>query len=431
MARIYPFRGYRFDPALAGRVDDVVTQPYDKIPETLRKEYLGRSRFNIVRVIRNENYGEAAEFLNDWIQNGVLRRDLDPCLYVYEQVFSFEGETYSRVGIVGLVDLDDAELVVRGHERVLERPLSDRLNLIRKTRANEGLIFTLFSDASLKVDLVLEGYAEVHAPSVEVTDDFGVIHRVWAVSDPDVVAALRNLVDGLPLYIADGHHRFRTSQLFHKECLAEGFRPAALESFDKRMVALFNMESEGMRILPTHRGLKRLNDFRPHRFLLGLERHFRVKSATDFDDMYERVETGHHSLGFCWPEGHGLKAVVARLNEDALSDSEFMPDAEGPLRDLDVTILHSGVLAGLLGVGPDQVSSGEYVSYFRDKNELRLHLEQGSVQLGCFLRPTSLAQVRGVSEYGAKMPQKSTDFFPKLLTGLVLMKMEIDDSSEE
>ncbi len=415
---------------MVGRVDNVVTQPYDKIPEALKKEYLGRSPFNIVRVIRNEDYEEAARFLDDWIGKGVLRRDLDPCLYAYEQVFSFEGEAYSRMGIIGLVALDDDELVVRGHERVLERPLSDRLSLIRHTRANEGLVFTLFSDDSLKIDHVLEGYAEVHAPTIDVTDDFGVVHRLWAVSDPDVVAALREFVDGLPLYIADGHHRFQTSLLFHKECLAQGFRPAALESFDKRMIALFNMESRGMRILPTHRGLTGLDDFRPHRFLLGLERHFRVKSVESFDDMYSGVEEGRRCLGFCWPDGRGLKAVVARLKEGALADPEFMSDAEGPLRELDVTILHSGVLAGLLGIGPDQVSSGNYVSYFREKQELRSLLEQGAVQLGCFLRSTSLEQVREVSEYGAKMPQKSTDFFPKLLTGLVLMKMEVDGSSE-
>ena len=430
MARIYPFRGYRFDPSVVGKLDDVVTQPYDKIPEALRREYLGRSPHNIVRVIRNEDYAEAARFLNDWIREGVLRQDLDACLYVYEQLFSFEGVVHSRIGIIGLVALDDSELVVRGHETVLERPLSDRLNLIRHTQANEGLIFTLFSDPSLKVDHVLDGYTEVHAPAIEVTDDFGVLHRVWAVSDPDVVSALRSLVEPLPLYIADGHHRFQTSLLFHKECLAQGCRPLAPESFDRRMIALFNMESQGMRILPTHRGVKGLEDFRPHRFVLGLERHFRIKSAATFDDMYKGVEDGHNCIGFCWPQGRELHAVVARLKEEAHSDPEFMPEAQGPLRELDVTILHSGVLSGLLGIGPDKVSSGDYVSYFRDRNELRGLLEQGSLQLGCFLRSTSLSQVRKISESGARMPQKSTDFFPKLLTGLVLMKMEMNGKSE-
>ena len=429
MARIYPFRGYRFDPAMVGRVDNVVTQPYDKIPESLRKEYLGRSDYNIVRVIRNEDYEAAATHLNDWIRDGVMRRDLDPCLYAYEQVFSFEGETQSRIGIIGLVALDDGELVVRGHERVLERPLSDRLHLIRQTEANEGLIFTLFSDTSLKVDHVLEGYAEVHPPTTEVTDDFGVIHRIWAISDADVVVALRSLVDGLPLYIADGHHRFQTSLLYHKECLAKGYRPAALESFDKRMVALFNMESRGMRILPTHRGLRGLENFRSGSFLAGLEKYFQVASVDRFDQMYAKVEQERHCLGFCWLEGGDLKSVVARLRDDAMANPEFMPDVEGPLRDLDVTILHSGVLDALLGIGPEKVSSGEYVSYFRERKELQSQVEQGTIQVGCLLRPTSLDQVRGVSELGAKMPQKSTDFFPKLLTGLVLMKMEVGEKS--
>ena len=124
-----------------------------------------------------------------------------------------------------------------------------------------------------------------------------------------------------------------------------------------------------------------------------------------------------------------MRSVVARLRDDAMANPEFMPDAEGPLRDLDVTILHSGVLDALLGIGPEKVSSGEYVSYFRERKELQSQVEQGTIQVGCLLRPTSLDQVRGVSELGAKMPQKSTDFFPKLLTGLVLMKMEVGEKS--
>lgn len=424
MARIYPFRGYRYVSDRVGDLAKVVTQPYDKIPEELRREYLQRSPYNIARVIKNPDYREAAGFLRQWISEGVLRQDDEPALYLYEQRFSFEGESLVRRGVIGLLALDDPDSVVHGHETVLEAPLQDRLALIRQTEANEGLVFTLFSDPARRFDRELEEISQGDAPAAVVEDDFRVTNRLWRITVPERIETVCSTLAGSPLYIADGHHRFQTSVLYYRECLAKGWEPAAPESFDKRMVAVFNMDSEGMRILPTHRGIADLSAWSPREFLARLKRYFEVAPAP-LEEVWDRVATGRHVFGFCWLEDTAVRGVWARLQPEVLSAAGRLGRVPEPLRELDVTILHELVLHEILGVDPAAVTAGRHVRYYREKEWVVDAVRKGELQLGCLLRPTSLGEVRRVAEAGFRMPQKSTDFYPKLLTGLVLMKMAI------
>lgn len=427
MPTIYPFKGYRFDPKRVEDVSRVVTQPYDKIPDSLRQDYLARSEFNIVRVIKNPDYDDAARNLEAWTSSGVLRRDSEPSFYIYRQTFSYDGPESVRTGLIALVSLDDSDLVVKGHENVLDRPLADRLELIRRTRANEGLIFTLFSDPELESDRYLEAACADSPADLEVVDDFGVKNQLWVVSDPKLISGLRELMLGRALYIADGHHRFQTSVQFHRECLQAGLVPVGSESFDKRMVALFNMESEGLRILPTHRGVRGLDGFKPENFFRAATSYFEVESVAGEREMTQALDAGRLCLGVATSDGvGGVTLRLLRLKPEAVNDQSFMPRAQGPVRDLDVTVLHEGVLSPLLGLDARAVAGEEYVRYFRDRRDLLDQVAAGDLQIGFLLRATSLDQVREVSEQGAKMPQKSTDFYPKLLTGLVLMKMDME-----
>ncbi len=425
MATVYSFRGYRYDSDKVGRIRDVVTQPYDKIPDTLREEYLQRHPKNFVRVIKNRDYDEAAGFMDKWIDEGVLAREAEPALYVYEQVFSFEGGQLSRLGFIGLVSLGDEDLVVRGHERVLDKPLEDRLNLIRRTHANEGLVFTLFSDTELKVDVVLREYSETRDPVYEFEDDFGVLNRLWKLNVVDKMDEIREILKGKALYIADGHHRFRTSEVFHEECLEKGWQCAMPESFDKRLVALFNMESEGVRILATHRAVFNLTDFDSKSLVQELEEWFEVIPCESEGEMLQALPAGAQQVGLVI-SGSPLRAYLLKLKSGAATDPAFMPGLEGPSRGLDVSLLHDGILKPHLGLGQEEVASQKYINYFRDSSAMLGALREGRYQLGFFLNPTSLQQVRDVSEAGERMPQKSTDFYPKLLTGLVFMKMDIE-----
>ena len=425
MTDIYPFRGYRYAAEVVGGLENVVTQPYDKISDDLREVYLRRSPFNIVRVIRNPDYEDAARHLNEWIHRGVLRQDEQPALYVYEQTFPFEGEQLSRRGVIGLIALDDPASVVHGHENVLEEPLQDRLRLIRATEANEGLVFTLFSDPSRSFDDTLEEIVKGSPPAAEVSDDFDVVNRLWPVHDPGAVRRIQQSLGGSPLFIADGHHRFQTSLLFHRECREKGWRPRAPESFDKRMVAVFNMESEGMRILPTHRGIVEMAQWDPNLFLPRLREKFRLRFG-DVEDVYQAVRRGDHVFGFAWLESGSVRAVAAELDPKWATNPDFLGSVPEPLRFLDVILLHHVVLDEVLGVKPEDVAAGRFVRYYREREALLEDVRQGEVQLACLLKPTSLQEVKHVAERGFRMPQKSTDFYPKLLTGLVLMKMQIE-----
>jgi uncharacterized protein (DUF1015 family) len=426
MPRVYSFRGYRYDTSKIGEIADVVTQPYDKIPEPLRQRYLDRHPQNIVRVIKNPHYEEAAAYLNQWIAEGILQQDQLPSLYPYQQVFHHEGEILSRLGFIGLISLMDKDLAVKGHETVLRKPLQDRLSLIRSTESNEGLIFTLFSDPERKVDQTLSGFIAGCQPEFELTDDFGVCHRLWQLTTADTEAELASVLEGKPLYIADGHHRFETSVLFLRECMDKGWQTAACESYDKRMVALFNMDSPEVKILPTHRAVHNLTRFDPNRFLSQLKLHFDVDRCEHEKELFALLGRDPHQIGLVIGSPPGV--YLLKLKPDQLPSQAFMPKLSGIARELGVNILHEGLLNPILGIGPKELSSQAYVDYFRDPREMLSKLRGGVYQAAFLLNPTTLEEVRAISEMGEKMPQKSTDFYPKLLTGLVLMKMEIGKS---
>lgn len=423
MGQLHPFRAYRYDAGTVGRIEDVVTQPYDKITPDMLENYLKRHPANIARVTKNSNYAEAAGCLDQWIRDGTLRQDTKPSFYPCQQVFSFNGQTCSRLGFIGLVSLDDADLAVKGHENILQAPLEDRLNLMRATESNQGLIFMLYSDSSLRVDRLLADFAENHQPLLEVGDEHQVRHRLWQLSDPEVQEGIASALRALPLYIADGHHRFHTSVLYRRECLDKRWKPAAVESFDKRMLALFNMEGSGLKILPTHRAIRNLSEFYLAELLSNVERFFSIEKLSSLEELDAAMKEAGHRIGLVVAQP--FRIYVLRLRGSARDDSSFMPEIYGPARHLDVHILHEGILRPFLGVGAEELSTQRYVDYYRERDEMIERLKEKQYQLAFLLNPTTLEQVKEISERGEKMPQKSTDFYPKLLTGLVLMKMEI------
>lgn len=423
MAKLFPFRGYRYDSRQVTRLDDVVTQPYDKISPEVWTEYMRRHPNNIVRVIKNRNYEEAANYLRQWMGSDILRRDEVASFYPYQQTFEFQGQALSRLGFIGLVSLADGDTSVKGHERVLEGPFADRLNLMRATESNDGLIFTLYSDPSERVDQILSEFKDAHQPIVEVVDDYQVTHQLWQLSDPSATERIQEAARETTLYIADGHHRFKTALSYCEEASGKGWRPGDVESFDKRMVAVFNMESPGLKILPTHRAIRDLPDLDVGEFCSKLGSWFEIDRQMGKTELELAMEQGGTRIGMLTKDS---RFSLLRLKEDKLDDPNFMPRVAGTARQLDVNLLHEGILDPLLGIGPAEVAAQKHVDYFRDDQELVNRVHDGKYQLAFFLNPTTLKQVRDISESGEKMPQKSTDFFPKLLTGLVLMKMEID-----
>jgi len=424
MGQLIPFRALRYSSAQVQNLADVVTQPYDKITPDMRSRYLKRHPFNVVRVIKNPDYQDASSHLKRWIEAGVLERDPLPGFYPYEQVFEFEGQKERRLGFISLVSLRDSSLAIKGHENILKEPLEDRLKLIRQTESNEGLIFTLYSDPALVVDGILSQCTSACLPAASVDDEYGVTHRLWTITDPAAQQAINQAIGNLPIYIADGHHRFQTSVLFCQECEDKGWRPAAVESFDKRLIALFNMRAPGLRILPTHRGIRNLTGFDRTSFLSRLAEFFNASELDSWPALKQSMAQADHRIGLV--VGNPPQFFVLQPKEGAFAERRFLPGLESPARELNVNLLHQGILKPYLGIGAEELASQKYVDYFRDPEELIAGVRTSRHQLGFILNPTTLEQVRLVSEKGEKMPQKSTDFYPKLLTGLVIMKMEIE-----
>jgi len=229
MARIYPFRALRYNPSLV-RVEDCVTQPYDKITPAMQQAYYQKSPYNLVRIIlglpelfdgkeTGDVYTRAARDFTDWRESGVLAQESEPCVFAYSQKFTVpgsNGKVLERRGFIALGGLHDyAEKVVFRHEQTLSKPKSDRLNLLRATRAHFGQIFMLYSDPGLTAEKLL--FDEDATPDIEVTDEYDVLHRVWKISDENTINILVSELADKKLIIADGHHRYETALNYSKE----------------------------------------------------------------------------------------------------------------------------------------------------------------------------------------------------------------------
>ena len=322
MALVHPFRAYRYNPERIDEIGDVLTQPYDKISPAMLRDYLGRHPCNIARVIKNRNHQDAGQHLKQWMQEGVLKQDDVSCFYPYEQEFEFDGQSFSRMGLIGLVSLEGGAVSVKGHERVLDEHLEDRLNLLRSTESNKGLIFMLYRDSSIVVDQLLSEFTQQHSPIAQVVDNSQVSHRLWQLVETDLQELITGTLDSPRLYIADGHHRFQSSLLYFQECRQKGWKTAARESFDKRMVALFNMESPAVKILPTHRGIRNLTDFDLSRFLSRLDPSFEVQKVVDLPELELKLQENGARIGLVAEKSPTY--YVLRLREEMKSDSTFM-----------------------------------------------------------------------------------------------------------
>lgn len=423
MAQLFPFRSYRYDDLKIGRIADVVTQPYDKITPEMADRYLRLDPHNMVRVTKNSDYPEASRHLNHWIREGILLQETVPCFYPYEQSFDLGQTTHKRIGFIGLTSLQDSEIAVKGHENILPEPLKDRLSLMRATESNQGPVFMLYSDPSQELDDFLVTFTQTEAPVIEAVDEYGAVNRLWRMSNHKHHALVETALKDQPMYIADGHHRFETSVVFYRECCEKGWKPAAVESFDKRLVAAFSMDAPGLTIFPTHRGVRNVPGTSIDALPTKLEAFFEVTKLGGLNELTVLMRGEGRRVGLAF--GKPVQFYLLRVRSEAREDPTFMPGIADPARALDVNILHEGILRPYLAIGPEELASQRFVDYQRGAEELIDRLKEGQYGAAFLLNPTRIDQVKKISESGGKMPQKSTDFYPKLLTGLVLMKMEI------
>ena len=421
MALVYPFRGIRYNKETIGDFQKVVTQPYDKMTPSMQDEYYRCSPFNVVRITLNlENrtnpetrYPDAGSIFLKWIAEKVLLQDSLPAMYAYYQEYAFEGQTRLQKGFISLLDLKNSESGIIPHENTLAAPKQDRLRLMRSIEANEDLIYLLYSDDRLTVNRIMDESISGRPAEIEVKDEYGAVHRVWAITDPETLRKMQDSMRSQRLFIADGHHRFETSINFMNECREKGWEPAGLESFDKRMVTCFN-SVDGVTILPTHRMIRDLPEFDPGTFLRKIEDHFEAEPVSSASALWEKMKKGQRDNVFGFYPATLRKFYFLRLRKNVEAD-----------RRLDVSVLHSLLLERLLGIDESKLASQAHLDYMRERDLCIKLVDEGKYQAAFFLNPTTAEQMQQIASRGERMPQKSTDFFPKLLAGLIFMQMKI------
>jgi uncharacterized protein (DUF1015 family) len=430
MALVYPFRGFRYNKKTVGDFADVLTQPYDKTTPSMQDDYYKRSPYNVVRITLNSEkrndadtqYPEAGAIFNQWIERKVLIQDDQPAIYPYYQEYAAEGQTRLQRGFIALLDLRKSGSGVIPHEHTLAAPKRDRLHLMRSTEGNEDLIYMLYSDRSLTIDHIMDESIAGREPEVDVNDEYGARHRVWAITDQAALRRIQDAIQSQSLFIADGHHRFETSVSFMHECEQRNWHTAAVESFDKRMVTCFNSASQ-ITILATHRLLRDLHAFDAREFLKTIEPLFAVDPISSADALWRKMreERERHVFGFYAGAG---KFYLLRMNLSARKDPLLLKHSEA-YRELDVSILHSLLLERYLGIDEGKLEAQTNIDYMRERESCIRLIDDSKYQAAFFLNPTTAEQMQRIASSGERMPQKSTDFFPKLLSGLVFMKMKI------
>jgi uncharacterized protein (DUF1015 family) len=442
MAIISPFRAWRYDPERVP-VQQAVTQPYDKITPAMQESYYQASPYNLVRIIlgkrlpadsSSENaYTRAAAAFRDWRQTGVLRRDPEPSLYRYSQTFRLPDDTSAGAGppahaerrgfiALGRIESYSASVVFR-HEQTLTKPKADRLDLLRATRAHFGQIFMLYSGAG-KVNAMLDP-GNRNPADIEVNDEYGVIHRVWKISDPSVIASAQEQMRTQKLIIADGHHRYETALTYRDERRATAETGSGLPTpYDSVMMTFVDMDCPGLVILPTHRLVFGLPSFSAEQFRSDAQKFFNIEevdAAIDAPRATAILRQAGHS-------GTALLAVTA-----GRAFLLHTPKAVGTLifgnlslrqQALDVVQLHKCLLEGVLRISEEAIRNQANISYCRDAADALRQAQSGKVQMAFLTNPVRMDQVRDIAFAGEVMPQKSTDFYPKLLSGLTIYALE-------
>jgi len=412
MAHIFPFHAYRYS-ARAGDPANLVTQPYDKVYPDMQARYLAASPYNLVRIILGERfdtdtadnnvYTRAKGHLEAWIRDGILEREAEPALFAYFQQFQDPdtGEQLTRKGLICAGQLEEYSAgVVHRHEQTLTGPKKDRTELLKHTEAHYGQIFLLYPDETGGVDALLDAAAQSE-PLMRVDDGYGSLHLLWRIAGAEAIARIQALMADKKLVIADGHHRYETALNYSKES------PKA--DAKRVMMTLVNMHSPGLRILATHRLVHSLAGFDAAKLVaalgaLGTLR--KVASKAELKAAVQAIDPARIVLGI------------------ALPGASYVLDVDRAAGMLDVTFLHEQVLGKAMGITEEDVRSQKYLHYVRGLDPALEQLRAGQCQVAFLLQPTTVQQVADISFGGGVMPQKSTDFFPKLLSGVTIYKLE-------
>ncbi|MFC1523425.1 DUF1015 domain-containing protein [Thermodesulfobacteriota bacterium] len=452
MAVIAPFRGLRYNLEKISCMEEIVTPPYDVIDESGKCGFLAKNPYNVIKLdlskcsaampLTDDRYTEAKKTFDGWQDEGVLNRDEVPCFYLYQiEYYHPSGSTLIRKGFVSLVQLAEfSEGIVKPHEKTFRDVTTDRLHLLEACKTNFSKIFALYPDPTGEVNAALDS-AGAQAPLLSVKDQDGNTHTIWGVTDPQTISTVRNLLNEKAIYIADGHHRYTTALQF-REVMKEKLGAVAENSpYNYVMMYLCGMEDPGLSVLPTHRLVRYPGKISPDEVVDLLKTGFEVKEIKGgsrefllgevFAGMDEE-KNGGGVFGFYHPDD---RCFLLKIKPEEYAKT-LEPDHQPALAELDVVMLADYLLGSLLDLGHEECESESLIEYYSDPDAALDEAVKESLAsdthtpLLFFTNATLVEQVKTIADQDLVMPHKSTYFYPKILTGLIMNKMVADETIE-
>ena len=444
MAKIHPFRGVLYNREKISDPEAVMTPPYDVISPEAQERFYQRHPLSMIRLDLGKEtsqdqpgdnrYTRAAETFQAWLSDGILQQDADPACYVYRIRYTVPGSSEKKEirGFIAALELEEfGSGTVIPHEYTLSGPKTDRLNLLRACEANFSLIFSLLPPGGDSLVRPLAEEVRGMAPRFDVRDGEGAEHTLWAVTRPEILEKIRKGMEGKAVYIADGHHRYETSVNYRNERRAQAGTFTGEEGYNRVMMFFTEIE-EGLTIFPTHRLVYNLSEGQLRNFFQQMWNDFEV-TAYPFTEkneieVRERLLRDLREKGTSGPAFGLLAKGLPEYRLLVLKDKS-LPDREGPegyssaWKRLDVSVLQVFVLEKLLGLRMEAMKKQENLHYVRGEVEAIREFKEGKYQLAFLLNPTRMEEIIEVAGAGDRMPQKSTYFYPKLLTGLVINKV--------
>lgn len=410
----------------AGTAAELVCPPYDIISEEQRLGYLKRNEHNIIRLELpregQNQYATAGETLNGWLESGMLAKDETEAIYIYEEEFEVSGETKRIKGFTCRVRLEEFSAgIVLPHEETLSKAKADRFELMCATNSNFSSIYSLYFDGDSSVYNIIDGLSNRDA-DIEFKADDGIIQRLWIVADEKANQEIRNLMREKKLYIADGHHRYETALAYKQHLLEKGEKVDENHAASYIMMTLVNMEHKGLVVFPTHRIVRGLEAFNEEKLLADCEKYFEIESCSGDAlevKIAEREKAGRRAFGYY---GSGTATLLTLKDPEIMK--ELLPQKSGAYQNLDVSILHTLILERLLGIDKENMANQKNLIYTRDISEATEAVNSGVANCAFIIGATKVEEIAAVAAEGEKMPQKSTYFYPKLITGLVMNRLD-------
>lgn len=420
MAFISAFKGLRFKEQ-AGDIKELVCPPYDIISAQQKADFIAKNPNNVIRLELPEGddpYLSAANTLNEWLSKGIVGCDEKDTVYVYEEEFEYEGQKKKITGIVCRVKVHEfSEGIILPHENTLSKAKEDRFNLMKATGCNFSQIYSLYNDDGSTQKTLDEITSS--KPVCEFPDMEGVIQRLWCVTDEETIKALVSQFNDRKLFIADGHHRYETALRYKKHIKEQGGTSDNAE--DYCMMMLVAMESDGLVVFPTHRIIKNLASFNCEEFLNKAEELFDIARIAECD-IDTLMKGGYDANKKCFTLCHKGDYYLLTLREEERA-AELLGNELNSVKTLDVTVLHSLLLERILGIDKENMANGKNLVYTKVKDEA-IEAALSDADCSFIINPTRVSEIRDVAAEGGKMPQKSTYFWPKLITGLVMNKIK-------